>query len=169
ETLLALRPQTGLAEVDPALRAVLDRVRAHVLGGSGAYVPKGMQEAVRVESPDGERRLLPRGTPVYSEQGAVIGSSIVLQDVTPLLSFGELRNDLVATVAHEFRTPLTSLHMAIHLLHEQAVGTLSEKQADLVHAAREDCERLEAIVEELLDLSRIHSGRLVLRRAPHDV
>jgi NtrC-family two-component system sensor histidine kinase KinB len=168
EALLALRPQTGLAGADPALRAVLDRVRAHVLGGGGPYVPKGMQEAVRVAGSDGERRLLPRGTPVYSEQGAVIGSSIVLQDVTRLLSFEELRNDLVATVAHEFRTPLTSLHMAIHLLHEQAVGTLSEKQADLVHAAREDCERLQTIVDELLDLSRIHAGRLELHRAPHD-
>ena len=89
--------------------------------------------------------------------------------MTRLLSFDELRNDLVATVAHEFRTPLTSLRMAIHLLHEQAVGALSEKQADLVHAAREDCERLQAIVDELLDLSRIHAGRLVLRSAPHDV
>ena len=50
---------------------------------------------------------------------------IVLQDVTRLLRFDELKNDLVATVAHEFRTPLTSLRMAIHLCTEEAVGPLT--------------------------------------------
>ena len=65
----------------------------------------------------------------------------------------------MATVAHEFRTPLTSLRMAIHLCSEEAVGPLTPKQADLLFAAREDCERLQAIVDELLDLSRIQAGR----------
>ena len=165
ETLLRLRPETGLAGVDPTLRAVLERVRGHVLGGHGAHLPKDLSEAVRVATPVGERRLLPRGSPVYSEQGAVVGSAVVLQDVTRLLSFDELRNDLVATVAHEFRTPLTSLHMAIHLLAEQAAGPLVEKQLELLYAAREDCARLQATVEELLDLSRIQSGRLELHLA----
>jgi signal transduction histidine kinase len=169
EALLELRPDAGLGGAHPALRAVLERVRSHVLGGNGAYLPKGLEEAVRVASPQGDRRLLPRGTPVYSEQGDVIGSSIVLQDVTRLLSFEELRNDIVATVAHEFRTPLTSLRMAIHLLTEQAAGPVSEKQADLLFAAREECERLQAIVDELLDVSRIREGKLELHTAEVDV
>jgi signal transduction histidine kinase len=84
----------------------------------------------------------------------------VLQDVTRLLRFDELKNDLVATVAHEFRTPLTSLRMAIHILAEGTVGSISEKQADLLFAAREDCERLQGIVDDLLDLSRIQSGKV---------
>jgi signal transduction histidine kinase len=169
ESLLELRPEVGLDGVQPGLRAVLERVRGHVLGGKGAYLPKGLEEAVRVATPQGDLRLLPRGTPVYSEQGDVIGSSIVLQDVTRLLSFEELRNDLVATVAHEFRTPLTSLRMAVHLLTEQAAGPVSEKQADLLFAAREDCERLQSIVDELLDLSRIQGGKLELRTVDADV
>jgi two-component system, NtrC family, sensor histidine kinase KinB len=70
----------------------------------------------------------------------------------------------VATVAHEFRTPLTSLRMAIHLCTEEAVGPLTEKQADLLFAGREDCERLQGIVDELLDLSRIQAGRMELVR-----
>jgi NtrC-family two-component system sensor histidine kinase KinB len=71
----------------------------------------------------------------------------------------------VATVAHEFRTPLTSIRMAVHLCAEGLVGPLTEKQADLLFAAREDCERLQAIVDELLDASRIQSGELVLHRS----
>ena len=89
---------------------------------------------------------------------------MILQDVTRLHRFDQLKNDLVATVAHEFRTPLTSLRMAIHLCLEQAAGPLTEKQSDLLYAARDDCERLQRIVDELLDLARIQGGRMQLRR-----
>jgi two-component system, NtrC family, sensor histidine kinase KinB len=153
----------SLASLDPALRALVDRVRAHVLSGKGAYLPRGFEEAVRVASGEGDRHLLPRATPLYSEEGGVAGATIVLQDVTRLMRFDELKNDLVATVAHEFRTPLTSLRMAIHLCAEEVVGPLTEKQADLMAAARDDCERLQGIVDDLLDLSRIQSGRLTLK------
>ena len=70
----------------------------------------------------------------------------------------------MATVAHEFRTPLTSLRMAIHLCTEGAVGPLTDKQADLLFAAREDCERLQTIVDDLLNLSRIESGNIDLHK-----
>ncbi len=151
-----------VATLDPAAREVVERVRAHVLAGKGAYVPSGFEETVRVSSPDGDRHLLPRATPLYTEQGGVVGVTIVLQDVTRLMRFDELKNDLVATVAHEFRTPLTSLRMAIHLCAEEAVGPLTEKQADLMVAARQDCERLQGIVDDLLDLSRIQAGGMAL-------
>jgi PAS domain S-box-containing protein len=153
-----------LREVEPTLRAALERVRAHVLSGKGGFVPAGYEDAVQVVSPDGARHLLPRAAPVYSDEGTVAGATIVLQDVTRLRRFDELKNDLVATVAHEFRTPLTSLRMAIHLCVEQAVGPLTEKQADLLCAARDDCERLQTTVDDLLDLARIQAGKLELRR-----
>ncbi len=159
----------SISALEPALRAVVERVRQHVLSGKGAYVPRGFEEAVRVASPEGDRHLLPRATPVYSEQGSIVGATIVLQDVTRLMRFDELKNDLVATVAHEFRTPLTSLRMAIHLCAEEVVGPLTEKQADLMAASRQDCERLQGIVDDLLDLSRIQSGRMALRVERLDV
>jgi signal transduction histidine kinase len=70
--------------------------------------------------------------------------------------------DWVATVAHELRTPLTSVRMAIHLCLEEAAGPLTERQRELLAAGREDGERLQATVDELLDLSRIQAGRLHL-------
>ena len=149
-----------LARLEPEIRAAIEKVRAHVVSGKGAYLPRGLEEALRLRADGGERRLLPRATPLYSEKGAIIGATLVLQDVTRLLRFDELKNDLVATVAHEFRTPLTSLRMAIHILAEATVGEINEKQADLLFAAREDCERLQGIVDDLLDLSRIQSGKV---------
>lgn len=156
----ATEPLSGL---DPALREFLDRARSHILSGQGAFVPKDFGEAVAVKSFEGERYLLPRGTPLYGEGGGVDGATVILQDVTRLRRFDELRNDLVATVAHEFRTPLTSLRMAIHLCLEQIVGPVTDKQADLLAAAREDCERLQAIVDDLLDLARLQAGRIEMR------
>ncbi len=161
-----LESATPLAKVAPEVRAALEHARDHVLSGRGPYSPRGLDEAFASGGGDSPRHYLPRATPLYGEEGAIGAATIVLQDVTRLLRFDELKNNLVSTVAHEFRTPLTSLRMAIHLCTEELVGPLTEKQADLLHAAREDCARLATIVDELLDLSRIQAGNLQLRRAP---
>ena len=108
--------------------------------------------------------FIPRAMPLYGETGAVNGAAVIIQDVTRLFRFDELRNDLVATVAHEFRTPLTSLRMALHLVTEEVVGSLTPKQSELLFAAREDCERLQTIVDDLLNLARIESGRIDLHK-----
>jgi signal transduction histidine kinase len=163
EEMLRLGGGATLESLDPDLRRVVERVRQHVLAGRGPYLPRGFEEATRVSTPEGSRYLLPRATPLYSEESGIVGATIVLQDVTRLMRFDELKNDLVATVAHEFRTPLTSLRMAIHLLAEEVVGPLTEKQTDLIGAARDECERLQGIVDDLLDLSRIQAGRMELR------
>ena len=157
--------RAALEQLEAPLRAVIEDARAHVLGGRGAYVPRLFEDAVRRPSgSDGDLYYLARATPVYGERGDVSGATVILQDVTRLHRFDQLKNDLVATVAHEFRTPLTSLHMAIHLCLEEAAGPLTDRQADLLHAAREDCERLQRIVDELLDLAKLQGGRLPLHR-----
>lgn len=153
-----------LTSADPAIRAIATQLRQHVAAGKGAYVPRGLDESLRV----GDRLFLPRAAPLYAEEGDIVGVTVVFQDVTRLQRFEELRNDLVATVAHELRTPLTSLRMAVHLLAEETVGPLTTKQSDLVHAAREESERLQAIVDELLDLSRLSADKIELRTAPAD-
>jgi signal transduction histidine kinase len=171
EAILKARAEAGvsaLAKLDPAIRSIVERMRQHIAAGHGSYVPKGLEEAVKIATGDGERVLLPRAAPLYAEEGDVVGATIVFQDVTRLHRFEELRNNLVATVAHELRTPLTSLRMAVHLLAEQAVGPLTAKQGDLVFAAREECDRLQSIVDELLDLSRIQADRIELRLGSHD-
>lgn len=154
----------SLDQVEPAVREVLTRLRAHIAGGKGPYAPKDFGEAIVVGQGDGQRFLLPRATPVFGPSGGVEGATIVLQDITRLRRFDDLKNDLVATVAHEFRTPLTSLRMAVHLCLEGIVGPVTAKQTDLLQAAKEDCDRLQGIVDDLLDLARIASGRVEMRK-----
>lgn len=170
EGILGLHLGTGggdpLGPLAPPVRRAVEEARTHVLSGKGPFVARGFEHAVRIVSPEGEHFFLPRATPMYGVEGAVTGAAVVLQDVTRLHRVDKLRNDLVATVAHEFRTPLTSLQMAVHLCLERAAGPLNEKQLDLLFAARDDCERLRALVDELLDLARIQSGEIELRREP---
>ena len=163
---LAVTEDNPLAMIDPSLRTALTRAIDHVLSGKGHYVPRGFEDAVVVSTPEGQRWYLPRAAPLYDEGGGVTGATLIVQDITRLRRFDELRNNMVATVAHEFRTPLTSLRMAIHLCVEGAAGDLTPKQLDLLGAARDDCERLQGIVDDLLDLARLQSGKLELDREP---
>jgi signal transduction histidine kinase len=71
-----------------------------------------------------------------------------------------MKRGVISTVSHQLKTPLTSIRMAIHLLLEEKVGTLTEKQVELLLAAREDSDRLHSILNNLLDISRIESGRV---------
>ncbi|HXX92359.1 MAG TPA: ATP-binding protein [Planctomycetota bacterium] len=171
--ILGLDPDLPSAEMwsrlPESIREVVERLTKQVHQGKGAQVPRGFDESVRAALPDGDRYFLPRATPLYGQRGEVTGSTVMLQDVTRLRRFDELRNDIVATVAHEFRTPLTSLQMAIHLCLDQKVGPLSTKQADLLTAAREDCGRLRGLVDDLLDLSRLHTGRVEMQKRPASV
>jgi two-component system, NtrC family, sensor histidine kinase KinB len=156
------RAAPSLNLLEPRLREALDAVRVPVLQGKGPFVPRSFDESFSVQLPEGERVFLPRAEPVYEEAGGIVAATVVLQDVTRLRRFEELRNDLVSTVAHQFRTPLTSLRMAIHLCLDGIAGPLSAKQQDLLYAGREECERLQGIVEELLDLARLQSGSIPL-------
>ncbi len=173
ETLLGLKTDSSakdpLKNVHASTGAVVERIRSHVLSGKGAYSPRGFEDAVQLPTLLGDRYFLPRGAPVYETRGVVVGATVILQDVTRLRRFEELKNDIVATVAHEFRTPLTSLRMAVHLCTEQVAGPLTDKQAELLHAAREDCDRLQGMVDDFLDLSRIESGRVELYPLPSEV
>ncbi len=151
-----------LGGAEPIVRETVERLRSDVLSGKSPPASTSLDEAIRVATAGGEAAFLPRAAPMKTDEGGIVGCTIVLQDVTRLLRFDELKNDLVATVAHEFRTPLTSLRMAVHLCAEEKVGSINPKQADLLFAARQDTQRLQQIVDDLLNLSRIQSGRIDL-------
>ncbi len=97
--------------------------------------------------------------PIKPKTGEHTGSAIILNDVTQLHEQAELKRDAVSTVSHQLRTPLTSLRMSIHLLLDERVGGLNDKQAELLMAAREDSERLVNILTDLLDLNKMESGK----------
>jgi len=106
-----------------------------------------------------ERFFRPEAVPILDTEGQATGIVLVLKDVTQFWQQDEMKRGIVSTVSHQLKTPLTSIRMAIHLMLEEKVGPLTEKQVELMLAAREDSDRLHNILNNLLDISRIESGR----------
>ena len=104
--------------------------------------------------------------PIADPYGNTLGAAVLLLDVTRFRLLDQVKSDLVATVSHELKTPLTSIRLVVHLLLEETVGSLTPKQAELLLDARDNTERLLATINNLLDLARIEEGRVKLERVP---
>ncbi len=101
-------------------------------------------------------------TPVVTEDGASLGVVLVLQDLTRLLEAERLKNEFIMAASHELRTPLTGMVMSLKLLSERLEPRADDEERELLATADEEARRLRALVEDLLDLSKVSSGRLEL-------
>ena len=131
----------------------------------GRVVEATTQEGyIQIFGDNREYFFAPTVVPILAESGRdeISGTAVILKDVSQVREQQELKRSAVTTVSHQLRNPLTSIRMSIHLLLEETLGPLNRKQTELLVAAREESERLTGIVEELLDLNRMESGRTLL-------
>ncbi len=142
----------------------LNSIAQRALGSGEDYLPHGFDEAISWRLNGTEKSFLPRVLVMQDKDSALFGVAVVLYDVTRFRLLDSAKTNLVATVSHELKTPLTSVRMALHLLLERSVGALTPKQDELLHAARDDAERLLRILNDLLDLARLDAGGDGLRK-----
>jgi NtrC-family two-component system sensor histidine kinase KinB len=90
--------------------------------------------------------------------GRLVGAVTLLEDITHLSELSRMKSEFIAAASHELRTPLTSVQMGIHLLIEGTAGALGDRQIEILQVCREDTARLDRLIRELLDLSKIESG-----------
>ena len=119
---------------------------------------EGAASVLPLDVDGAERAFRLRTTPMRDDEGRLLGAVTLLEDITHLREIDRVKSEFIATASHELRTPLTSVQMSVHLLLEGAVGALTDKQRTVLQACREDCERLEKLMRDLLDLSRIEAG-----------
>ena len=103
-----------------------------VLKGDADYLPTSFEHAIGLREDGQEHYLLPRILAIRDESEGTLGAAVVLTDVTRFRLMDQIKSDMVSTVSHELKTPLTSIQMAVHLLLEEAVGPLNPKQAELL-------------------------------------
>ena len=139
--------------------ALYERVRASAESGRASSLDDE-QAILAVQHNDETAYYRYAIAPVKTEGGSLLGVVLLLQDVTKLKELDRLKSDFVMTASHELRTPLTSMSMSLDLLLESAADKLSDEERHLVQTAEEDVARLRALVNDLLDLSKIESGNM---------
>jgi signal transduction histidine kinase/HAMP domain-containing protein len=179
EPVLVVDPERRVEMANPAARQLLgvrpreegrgpavawdppERLRqplAEVLRTQQAYLPEEFDKALVLRSGEQPQSYLPRILPIRDPAGGTLGAAVLLEDVTRFRLLDEVKSNLVATVSHELKTPLTSLRLAIHLLLDESVGPLAPKQLELLVDARDNAERLLTMIDNLLDLARLEQG-----------
>lgn len=101
-----------------------------------------------------------------SQNGGVV---VVFRDVTELRSAQRHKDEFVSVVSHELRTPLTSIRGALGLLAGGAVGNLDQAALDMIQIASTNADRLSRLINDILDIERLESGKVLLRLEDQDM
>jgi K+-sensing histidine kinase KdpD len=106
-------------------------------------------------------------TPVLDETQQVIGRLLVFRDITEEKELEQTREDLIGMMVHDLRSPLTAVLSGLEMIQEFALGEIGDPLAvQAAEVAKRSCENMLILVNSLLDISRLESGRMPLERAP---
>ncbi len=103
--------------------------------------------------------------PPFIERGLLINA----KDITDQKKIEDMKADLISNVSHELKTPLAIVKEYISLLHDQVGGPLNEMQQGFIRTIGGNLDRLERIIGNFLDMSRLSSGKLLVRISPQSV
>jgi PAS domain S-box-containing protein len=149
------------------LRPLVDRIFADPegfaarVGASVADTSARFTETFAQAWPQ-ERILELVSTPVRSD-GRFLGRLFGLRDVTQERELDRMKTEFVSQVSHELRTPLTAIKGFTDLLLDGDAGEVNEEQTEYLQIVKQNVERLVALINDLLDVSRIESGRITLK------
>ena len=111
----------------------------------------------------GEERVIAwNNTLLQNVQGYVIGTLSIGEDITERQVIQRMKDEFISVVSHELRTPLTSIHGAMNLISSGLIDTESDKGRRVIEIAAESAERLVRIVNDILELERLESGKISL-------
>ncbi|MDP3354830.1 MAG: PAS domain S-box protein [Polaromonas sp.] len=101
-----------------------------------------------------------------ADEGKVIGFYSLATDITELKRIDRLKTEFVSTVSHELRTPLTSIRGSLGLISGGIAGKLPDAAMKLIGIAKNNCERLIRLINDILDIEKIESGKMQLDLQP---
>lgn len=102
-------------------------------------------------------------TPTGESDSQFIGQVILLKNITMFKELDVAKTNFIATVSHEFKTPLASIQMSTALLKNEKIGNLNEEQVHLIDSIKDDSDRLLKITGELLNMTQLESGSIQLK------
>ena len=100
------------------------------------------------------------------EHNNIVGTVYVFDDITNEHEIEKMKSEFVSLVSHELRTPLTSIIGFISLILDGKTGKINQKQYESLSRALRQSKRLAALINDLLDVSRIKAGRIEMKQEP---
>lgn len=91
-----------------------------------------------------------------------IGTLILLRNITAYQERDKAKTNLLATVSHELKTPLSSINLSLKLLDDKRMGELNDEQKEIINSLKQQSSRLSKVIKELLDYSQIETGNIRL-------
>jgi PAS domain S-box-containing protein len=134
------------------------------------FSEEGREIEYRVRRRDGkERWIWSRVCPILDEKGNIVRICGISHDITERKEVERRVSEFYSTVSHELRTPLTSIRAALGILEGGLAGELSEKAAQLIRIGRVESDRLIRLINDILDIRKIESGKLELKMEAIDL
>ena len=139
----------------------------------GQRILRAVRDAVSMQRPvagDGEAAIVPikldgaardfrlRATPMRDSEGRLLGAVTLLEDITAITEVDKLKTAFISVASSKLREPLHSLRLALHAVIEGYVGESNDQQNEMLESARENADRLDELISDLLELAEIDSG-----------
>ncbi|HEX8997665.1 MAG TPA: ATP-binding protein [Ktedonobacterales bacterium] len=158
--------ETSLATVHTALAATAERPERYERELATAEAGGAQQWLLQTKRELGGRAYTVRSFEVRDEAGAALGQGLLLRDVTREREVDQFKSALLAALGHELRTPLAAIKGHASTLLQNDVTWSMDDQRHFLETISSEADRLAQMVSNLLDLSRLEAGLLLLRRAP---
>ncbi|MBI3322547.1 MAG: PAS domain-containing protein [Candidatus Omnitrophica bacterium] len=127
---------------------------------------EGLEIEVAARQDQTKRVVRSSNAVVQDEEGKTVGMVSVLTDVTKQRELDRLKTEFVATVTHELRTPVVSMQHSLELILGGQAGSLSDVQKKFLELANRNVGRLKALIDDLLDFSKLESRKMELHPQP---
>jgi PAS domain S-box-containing protein len=139
----------------------------------GERILRAVRDAVSMQRPvagDGEAAIVPiqvggaerdfrlRATPMRDSKDHLLGAVTLLEDITAITEVDKLKTAFISVASSKLREPLHSLRLALHAVIEGYVGEASEQQNEMLRSARENADKLDELISDLLELAEIDTG-----------
>ena len=108
-------------------------------------------------------------SPMFSIHQEYLGYIVVMHDVTKEAEIDKLKNTFISNVSHELRTPVTVLRSYIETLHNYGTDFDDETKHEFISIMNQEADRLNKLVNDILDFSRLESPNVEIEKTPSDI
>jgi K+-sensing histidine kinase KdpD len=146
------------------------RVPDEIVAGSLRQALDGPSTVIDLEVHGAQQRIaLGRAVPVQGESGARIGAVLTLRDVTAERTLEARKDEFFSNVSHDLRTPLATIKGAVEVVLQNEPAGVPDPLHRMLQIIDDEADRMSGLVDNLLELSRVRAGHVVLQRERSDL